>query len=54
MQFLSAAKILRFRLALATKPFDVFFLCHVPTQNIDNSWNAATCKPASRRRTLWV
>ena len=27
---LSSGKILRFRLALATKPHDVFFLCHLP------------------------
>ena len=36
---LPPAKILRFRLALATKPHDIFFLCHVPTRNTDNSWN---------------
>jgi hypothetical protein len=27
MQFLPSAKVLRFRLALAAKPFDIFFLC---------------------------
>jgi len=26
----------RFRLALASKPYDVFFLAHVPSQNLDN------------------
>ena len=39
VQFLEAGEITRFRLALATKPYDVFFLCEVPTQNLDNSWN---------------
>ena len=39
MRYLPSGKILRFRLALATKPFDVFFLCHVPSRNADNSWN---------------
>ena len=33
-------KIKRQRLALASKPHDVFFLCIVPSQNLDNSWNA--------------
>src|SRR5262245_55816145 len=32
VQYLPSAKIQRFRLALATKPYDVFSLCHVPTQ----------------------
>ena len=31
--YLPSARIQRFRLALATKPFDVFFFCQVPTQN---------------------
>src|SRR5215831_10471156 len=39
MQYLESAVIKRFRLALATKPNDRFFLCHVPTQNLDNLWN---------------
>ena len=32
MHYLPSGRIQRFRLALATKPYDVFFLCHVPTQ----------------------
>ena len=24
---------------LASKPYDVFFLCHVPSRNLENSWN---------------
>jgi hypothetical protein len=39
VQFLPAGRILRFRLALAAKPFEVFFLCHIPTRNPDNSFN---------------
>ena len=35
MRFLPSARILRMRLALATKPYDVFFLCQVPSQNLD-------------------
>jgi hypothetical protein len=29
MRYLPSGKILRFRLVLATKPYDVFFLCHL-------------------------
>jgi hypothetical protein len=41
MRFLPSARILRFRLALASKPGDILFLCHVPTRNQDNSWNGS-------------
>ena len=40
-----------FRLALASKPFDAFFPCHVPSTNLDNEWNASAliaCEQASR------
>ena len=37
MRYLPSGKIQRFRLALATKPFDVFFLCHVPSRNLTTS-----------------
>ena len=40
MDYLPSGKIKRFRLVLATKPFDVFFLLEVPSQNLDNNWNA--------------
>jgi hypothetical protein len=54
MQHLPAARVLRFRLALATKPFDKFFLCHVPTGNIDNSWNRSNLQACEQAKTLWV
>src|SRR5262249_15194275 len=54
MRFLPAARILRFRLALATKPNDVFFLCHVPTRNLDNSFNASNLQACEQAKTLWV
>src|SRR5262249_56392148 len=31
LQYLPSGKLLRFSLVLASKPHDVFFLCHVPT-----------------------
>ena len=52
--FLGNGKLLRFRLALATKPHDVFFLCHVPSQNLDNSWNMSVLAAAEQAKRLWV
>ena len=54
MRYLPSGRILRFRLALATKPFDVFFLCHVPTRNEDNSWNASNLLACEKAKTAWV
>src|SRR6516165_5726000 len=53
-KYLPSARILRFRLALATKPNDVFFLCHVPSQNLDNNWNASNLQACEQSKTLWV
>ena len=51
LQFLPSASVQRFRLALATKPNDVFFLCHVPSRNLDNSWNASNLQACEQART---
>jgi hypothetical protein len=44
----------RFRLALAAKPNDVFFLCHIPTQNLDNAWNYTAITACDTAVTSWV
>jgi hypothetical protein len=54
MRYLPAARILRFRLALATKPHDAFFLCQVPTRNEDNPWNASNLQACEQAKTHWV
>jgi hypothetical protein len=54
MRFLPSAKIIRFRLALATKPHDVFFLCHVPSQNLDNNWNVSNLQACEQAKQLWT
>ena len=54
MQHLSAKKIKRQRLALASKPYDSFFFCIIPSQNLDNSWNATALKACEKARSLWV
>jgi hypothetical protein len=54
MKYLPSARIQRFRLALATKPNDNFFLCHVPTKNTDNSWNESNLAACEQAKTLWT
>jgi len=54
LRFLEAGEIKRFRLALASKPNDVFFLCEVPTQNLDNSWNQTNLEACERAKTFWT
>jgi hypothetical protein len=54
LQFLPRGRIQRFRLALASKPFDIFFLCHVPTRNTDNKWNEDALTAAERAKSAWV
>ena len=52
VQHLPAKKIKRHRLALACKPHDVFFFCIVPSQNLDNAWNAERSRPATWLRRI--
>jgi hypothetical protein len=54
MLYLPSGKIIRHRLALATKPYDVLFLCHVPTRNLDNSWNVANLQACEQAKRLWT
>jgi hypothetical protein len=42
------------RLALATKPFDANFLCHVPTRNLDNPWNLSNLQACEHAKHLWT
>ena len=52
--YLPSNRIKRYRLALGTKPNDVFFLCQVPTQNLDNSFNNTALDACEQAKTLWV
>jgi hypothetical protein len=54
MQHLESARIKRFRLALAAKPNDVFFLCEVPTRNLDNEWNKTNLPACEQAKTKWT
>jgi hypothetical protein len=53
-RYLKDKEILRFRLALATKPYDEFFLCYVPSRNTDNSWNESNLDCCLRAKEEWV
>src|SRR5262249_23019281 len=54
MRFLPSAKIQKFRLALGSKPNDVFFLCQVPSQNLDNTYNRSNLDACEKARTFWT
>jgi hypothetical protein len=54
MRFLPSGKIERFRLALATKPYDSFFFCSVPTRNLDNKWNQDNIAGCEQTKKLWT
>jgi hypothetical protein len=54
MTYLPSARVLRFRLALAAKPDGSFFLCHIPTRNLDNSWNATNVEACEQAKWLWT
>jgi len=54
MRHLPSGRIQRFRLALATKPDDRFFLCHVPSQNLDNTFNKSNLNGCRQAKTLWT
>jgi hypothetical protein len=54
VRYLPAKKIKRFRLALATKPYDAHFLCQVPSTNLDNTWNSTALKACMQAKEFWV
>lgn len=54
MKHLPSKKIKRQRLALASKPFDNFFFCIVPSQNLDNSWNQTAVVACEKGKTVWI
>jgi hypothetical protein len=54
MRFLPSGKIKRFRFALAAKPNDVFFLCRVPTRNLDNTWNRDNVAACENAKNFWT
>jgi hypothetical protein len=53
-RYLPSNRIQRFRLTLATKPHDVFFLCHVPSRNMDNAWNDTNYLACLQAKMSWV
>ena len=53
-ELLPSKRILSWHLALASKPWDSFFLCQVPATNLDNQWNATNVMACQRAMTHWV
>lgn len=53
-RYLPSNRIEQFRLALGAKPHDVFFLCHVPSRNMDNAWNATNYLACVQAKKSWV
>jgi hypothetical protein len=54
LKYIQPGRIQRFRLALASKPYDVFFLCKIPTRNLDNEWNRANIKACEQAKEFWT
>jgi hypothetical protein len=54
MRYVETSRIKRCRLALASKPHNNFFLCEVPSQNLDNSWNRSAVDACERAKTHWL
>jgi hypothetical protein len=47
-------RVQKSRLALASKPHDIFFLAEVPTRNLDNKWNETNLAGCQQAKTLWT
>jgi hypothetical protein len=54
MLLLPSKRIQRFGLAYATKPYDIPFLCHIPTQNLDNPWNETNLLACEKAMGQWT
>jgi hypothetical protein len=54
LEFLPSARIIRHRLALASKPLDRFFLNVVPSLNLDNPWNATNLQACEQAKESWT
>jgi hypothetical protein len=51
---LAPKRVLKFRLALASKPNDNFFLAHIPSQNLDNKWNESNLQGCEQAKRFWT
>jgi hypothetical protein len=54
LQYLQPASIRRYRLALGSNADGGFFLCTVPSQNLDNPWNSDNAKGCEEAKSLWT
>ena len=54
MKYLPSKRIQRFRLALACNAEGNLFLCHVPTRNLDNKFNAKAQEACEVAKEKWL
>ena len=54
LRYLPKGRIKRFCLVLAALPDNRFFLCHLPTQNLDNAYNATSIRASGIAKKFWV
>jgi hypothetical protein len=54
MLYLPSQAIIRNRLALAAKPYDIPFLAIVPSRNLDNIWNESNLRACEQAKSQWV
>jgi hypothetical protein len=54
LNYLDSGRLKRFRLALASKPHNAFFLAHIPSRNLDNGYNESCVAGCALAKTLWV
>jgi hypothetical protein len=52
--YIPKGRIIRHRLALASKSWDTFFLCEVPSQNLENDWNSSALRGCEQAKKLWT
>jgi hypothetical protein len=53
-EYLATKRIKRMRLALASKPHDVFIFIAVPVDNLANSWNVSALGAIEHAKTKWT
>jgi hypothetical protein len=53
-RFLRPGQIIFQKLALATRPFDDFFLATIPSRNLDNEWNATNLLGCEAAKEGWI
>lgn len=54
LPYAGTIQLIRYRLALASKPHDVLFFCMVPSQNLENAFNDSALRACHEAQGKWV